>query len=259
MLKKFFKHDGGVLLRALWPIAAAVLGCGVLSSVCIFLEASAFAEKNDVLGFMLGTTQLLSMMASVILTMVGAISVFVIFQQSLFSDEGYLTFLLPVGTHTLLLSKMLIGTVFIVGITAVGLLSILTAVAPMYALNGEMIFSAADWQENMLLLGAHNVLQEILVILALILFVFSGIVTVYSAAVIGGVFGKKYAIAGGLFVGYGLFTAQSLLQVAVMFAIMMPFMSVFAALLIQSLIAAGCAIGEYFFCVYLLKKKLDLV
>ena len=111
MLKKCFKYDFKSVFKIWWIAAVTVLGLSVPAGIAYeslrehFKDpARRFIWENSAVGAFW-----FSVMAILILT---SVLVAVRFHINFFSDEGYLTFTLPVKRSTLLFSKILSGYVF---------------------------------------------------------------------------------------------------------------------------------------------------
>ena len=108
MFLKMVKHEFRASYRALIPLFCGLLLMAGLARLSIFL-----IDKTDfILVQLFGTLFIglfvLACVASVVLTMV---LMMVRFAKSVHGDEGYLTNTLPVGTHTILLSRLLVSFV----------------------------------------------------------------------------------------------------------------------------------------------------
>ena len=114
MLKKCLKYD----LKAIWPvwriIAIAVFGVGLFGCVCfrgtIDLNLHMMTHESNLLtalgSMALGLTAGLSVIALIAFLTVTQILVYIRFYRNFFTDEGYLTFTLPVSRKDLYLSKV---------------------------------------------------------------------------------------------------------------------------------------------------------
>lgn len=109
MLKKLLKYDFKALFRIWWFAAAA----SVLISIAGGFGSRLFFSERDLpvavqmvslIIFMVG------IFASCVLALMTFVLVFSRFYRNFFSDEGYLTFTLPVSRMTLLNSKVICGT-----------------------------------------------------------------------------------------------------------------------------------------------------
>ena len=196
----------------------------------------------------------------------GAASVFAViyrFYKSRFTDEGYLTFTLPVSNHQLLLSSIL-NSIF--GVLLV-MLACFTAVAIamgmfVLAINQEIIWADvwAVWEEvwqqivdsfwknadQFSLLGFSAVVSSI-----------SQLIVLMLSVTIGAVIAKKHKILAAVGVYYGISFAQSLVSTMFAFTVVrtedVQMMLGFPGLLSVVTGAAG-----YLLMYYLTSRKLNL-
>ena len=108
MFKKLLKYDMKSIANVWWILAVSVLGASVLASFLL-----RFCMENDgngafaifmVLAMLMLFVCLLGIIMSVVVT---EILVYLRFYKNFYTDEGYLTFTLPVSRKMLLLSKTL--------------------------------------------------------------------------------------------------------------------------------------------------------
>lgn len=105
MFVKLFKHDFRASWGLLGILSLIALGAGAAGSGLIrYFQDGSRAELLQVMGFIA--------MAAVVLYLIayGVVALFLLmgqFYKSCFTDEGYLTFTLPVTTHQILLSSFL--------------------------------------------------------------------------------------------------------------------------------------------------------
>lgn len=111
MLKKLLKYDLKFIFKLWWIAAAVCFSLSIAGGFCIELLSSSI-ERNlpEIIsvsaGFMIGLT-CASYVAFLVLSVV---LIFVRFYGNFFSDEGYLTFTLPVKLSSLINSKLIAAT-----------------------------------------------------------------------------------------------------------------------------------------------------
>ena len=109
MLTKLIKHEFTATGRFMWVIYAAMVLLSVAANVSIRLLDYAGNPVVRTLAGVLIAAWGLSLF-------VGAISIFVLlikrFHQNLLTDEGYLMFTLPGSVHQLVLSKLIVASVW---------------------------------------------------------------------------------------------------------------------------------------------------
>ncbi len=114
MLKKCLKYDLQFIWRIWWILAVSVIGIGTFASLCLrFGIEGMFRNPEDVsilatIGFILMIfLAVMAVFALAAFMTVTPILVYYRFYKHFYSDEGYLTFTLPVSRRTLYLSKTL--------------------------------------------------------------------------------------------------------------------------------------------------------
>lgn len=124
MLGKLIKYENRNVKKALLPLALGIILVSILGT--IMLKISLFTSENFEPGSVIATVLLTGsslMLGFSILAIISAIFVafFLIYQRyyrSMFTDEGYLTFTLPVKPNQILFSKILVGVIWAI-ITAI--------------------------------------------------------------------------------------------------------------------------------------------
>lgn len=114
MLGKLFKYDFRSIARLNLPATILVAAMTAMGAVAMRLMANVVSEMDTtfvtvaaMIGLVIITfTAILGILAYLIICF---ISVYARFYKNFFTDEGYLTFTLPVKTHTLVISKLLAG------------------------------------------------------------------------------------------------------------------------------------------------------
>lgn len=108
MFKKLLKYDVKSIWRIWWILAVSILGLSFVGALFLRLILSNLeSEAVALISFFGGVFLVISIFAifaSIILT---ELLIFYRFYKHLFTDEGYLTFTLPVSRRDILLSKML--------------------------------------------------------------------------------------------------------------------------------------------------------
>lgn len=119
MLGKLIKYEFKATGRTFLPLYAAILIVALVHRVFGRSSQELFEELNRVGDFT--TIALVALfMALGVITLVMTIQRF---QKSLLSDEGYLMFTLPVKTRSLIASKMVVATTWVILSGAVGMMT----------------------------------------------------------------------------------------------------------------------------------------
>lgn len=185
------------------------------------------------------------------------------FYKSRFTDEGYLTFTLPVTNHQLLLSSITNTTL---NLLIVGVVTVVTVLL-IFLLALSAVPDVAVWEE------LKQVWPEILAVLKqaaaedaglLALMAFSGVASFFRqiiqlmlAVTIGALIAKKHKLLAAVGVYYGINMAVSFLTSMVsIYALNNNQPYVFMG--IQGIVSAALVAGGYFLMHYLTSRKLNL-
>lgn len=202
MVKKLLKYEAQYYMRSMMPIALILLGMSIINRIIQIFESDSktydilFTSSSIILGIVCVTCIIMSV-------------VFLIsrFYKNLFTDEGYLTLVLPVTENKHIFGKLIAGVgnmIFAV---------ILVVIAIMIATSGEMLvelFKAAKYIGNWIKgeVGTANYVFYIIELAVLILAsLISGALLFYSCASLGQL-AKKNRVAGafGIYFIYYLIT-----------------------------------------------------
>ena len=123
MLLKLIKHEIRSTFKQMWPVFVGMLALTVL---CRFV-AFPILDRSD--SFLLNVFSILLVMIFFICLFVLAFMPLLIstfrFKKSILQDEGYLTMTLPVSSHQLIISKLIVNAIWY-GITGILMMIILT-------------------------------------------------------------------------------------------------------------------------------------
>ncbi|MBR2336316.1 MAG: hypothetical protein IKA62_08885 [Clostridia bacterium] len=124
MFKKLLKYDMRSIFKYWWILAVTSLGMSVVGGIAIHILEADYRYPAIIMIFA-GLAAMVSIFAIFALLLVSAIWMYVRFYQNLFTDEGYLTFTLPVKREQILLSKILTGAVLSFSTMIVAVIDIL--------------------------------------------------------------------------------------------------------------------------------------
>lgn len=117
MLKKLYSYDFNAIGRKMWLftiilLCTTVVGCGAMAALT-YIDWDSFDIAAG--GIMAGLVMLVvvSYIAIVAYGVIAFVVIIARFYSNLFTDEGYLTFTLPVKTGTIYDSKLLAGSVWV--------------------------------------------------------------------------------------------------------------------------------------------------
>lgn len=203
MLKKLLKYDLRSVFRFWWIVALISVGMAVLGGF-----AQSILYNNDI-------PRVINVIASIVvffsyfcmmgLAVLTQVLLFIRFYRNFFTDEGYLTFTLPVKRETLLNSKVLAGFIAMAAAAAVCALnfSIIFAI-PQYEVfrSGEFFSGIKEGLREipdhvvgpLLIMGIETLVLAALVLLLSVLFLYCCIT-----------FGSMLVKKGKLFASIGMY------------------------------------------------------
>lgn len=283
MLGKLLKYDFRSLSRIILPatlLAAAttVLGTGALRLIIrVLAEGDAsFVRSAVTVGLVL--VVIASVLALIAYSVVTTIFIYARFYKNFFTDEGYLTFTLPVKTHTLLLSKLITYMVWslICGIATLAFFAFFVSFGAVY--DGSLV-NTGVWKGMFELLklffGTTPIVAVTGILSIFIQSICSGLM-VFLAISIGCTVASKHKLVTSVAFYFVLNTAMQIVSTVFMmftglffsenilfFAAPLvndtaPWAYFTSVLGISSLFYAAIAALEFFVINYIMKKKLNL-
>ena len=278
MFSKLLKYEWKANAKLLWILSLCALGAGVMGTLVtrlmVYLDKN--AEQVDMV--ILGNMGLGSILAFICVALIGyllAVQFINLFRfyKSRFTDQGYLTFTLPVTPHQIFLSSFL------------NILFWLLISFAVFCISGLMIAVIGAWDvwENSFI-SADDVIdigqslddvlsQEpgyrlnlILTVVGVVIEVLYNIFLLMTCITLGCVIAKKGKIflTIGLYYGItmGVSIVESTLALIPLLAISEFYESyyIFAdvVLCINMALQIGLAVGGYFLSTHLMKNKLNL-
>lgn len=261
MFAKLMKYDFKATWGLLGVLSLIALGVGTLGSGIVRMLNRGYQ------GF--PQTLLVLAMMSVVFYLVGycIASMFLLlgrFYKSRFTDEGYMTFTLPVSTHQVLLSGFLNCTLGLILCALVALLSfgilVFFGVEELDGNRWEFVKLCFDHLPELLdMVGLGNLLM----FLAMLLLGFvSEVLTIMLAITLGSIIARKHKLLTGVAAYYGIHMLVTIASVSILSS------SVFDMMMDQAgfqrfggLTIAGYAMLSlvcYFAMYYLTSRKLNL-
>jgi len=207
MLKKLLKYDFKAMLKYWWIAAISSIA---LSFIGIFCMQVLTSEKDlptiaYAVSYLLLFTMIIGFLAFAILS---TIFIFARFYKNFFTDEGYLTFTLPVSKSKLLLSKLISASVTTF-MTAIIL--IIDALIIWAASLGDYLFTDEFWNEVTFLLesivdefGNYTAVYAVEVILILLAYMVFSILLLFCCLTFGSIITKKAKIITSIGIYYGV-------------------------------------------------------
>lgn len=211
MYKKLLKYDLAAVWKVWLIIASVVVGMSVVTSLLIrgmiefalAEDTTLYAIMSTILTTLVTGAMIVSYMA---LLIVVPIMCYFRYYKNFFSDEGYLTFTLPISRKDLYISKVLNTLIFSVGnflvtILVVGIMCLVippaTESAPVinpvvFKFFGQNI--AAAWET----VGGWLILYFLVSIVLLVLVEFYNIALIYLSITVGATVAKKHKLLAGI-------------------------------------------------------------
>lgn len=275
MFAKLLKYDLRAVFKYWWIAAVSSLGLSVIGGVCINIITVDYTSFQA-----LQSIAILGLVISIIgLCVFGVLSeilILVRFYKNFFSDEGYLTFTLPVRKTQLLNSKLLMSVIFTASTTLVILFDIFLMLAVgipeeifnrqliegMFKLVGEIfgelgLYTIVYLLEFVVMVIAAQLLSILMIVICL---TFAAVITRKSKVIAG--IGIYYLANSAIttivqtvvFTG-GFYRVFYLMEKLDKNGIMLTL-----AILLLGLIALICAavVGLYYLETYLLDRRLNL-
>lgn len=260
MFGKLMKAECRASRRVIGALCAVVLISGALLGL---LGNLLLREENgswQLPGFVNVLFSLLSVAAVLAVALSLAASVFYAlwrYYRSRFTEEGYLTYTLPVNNHQLMLSSILAS---VLEILLVGLATVAAVAVAFGIFAAELPWNEVDWGQvwsrfEELLHGLHPVVGDVLlVLLNIVLMCLATLLTLMLAVTIGATAAKKHPVLLAIAVYYGL----SLVRMAACLNAADACASSGAALAALAGVNAAATLIAYFWMYYLTSRRLNL-
>lgn len=206
MLKKLLKYDLKALFRFWWIAALVSLLMSVMGGFSWMLDNlnRPIPEGLLIVAQILGSMAFTSYTVMFILSMV---LIFLRFYRNFFSDEGYLTFTLPVHRHTLLNSKIISGMLLYLATTVVigaGLFIIAAIAEYEYIFSTEFLKDIQQFFVNGVEhLGIYFFLYILEALLLIVLSFGIFLMLLYTCITFGSVIAKRGKVIASIGIFYG--------------------------------------------------------
>lgn len=252
MLKKCLKYDFAALMRTWWILAVSMLGAGVLAGLGFrfFSQCMVADNVNEGLAILSAFVALGSYFCILAMIMGMTVSFILIFWRiytHFYTDEGYLTFTLPVKRSTLYLSKVISATVLqaaTIGVLMLGILFMVLVVPPT---EGGEFFISMDWLSGigdflrMLvdLAGWWLILWIPVAFAIVILLALFQTGLIYLCITIGAVVAKRHKLIAAIGIYYGVNMAVGIVGEILLLLLA----SGIAAIILAAAAAGGAVMG----------------
>ncbi len=287
LLKHEFKSNAGIL----GILTATLLGLGVVATLVLRILVNHGEEMMDStnpiinLSFMAMTSLLMmSYLALFIYALAVQIILLYRFYKNKYTDEGYLTFTLPVSTQQIFWSSFVNMLIWLAisaaAILLVAILVILFGTATEGLINTDIftaleklrqLFGGLEWQmilqEMELAFGGSLAPSAVMLVLLVILAPFYGLMVPIACITIGAVLAKKHKLLAAFGIYYGVNALTSILSTMLttlpaIFLSTAQLDSVAAymntIMAISLLLTLSLTVGAYLLNMHLMKNRLNL-
>ena len=271
MFSKLLKYEWKAVSRHLGILSLCVLGMGVLAGGIVrlmdFLSTKAVNDSMAILLIVAFALMLLGMYIAIIAYGLGT-NIYLLFRfhKSRFTDQGYLTFTLPVSNRSIFLSAYVNNLLW----SAISVVTVFLAVAMalVIGLAGNLGMEELRWEMEMFreamknsAVGGYMIVQ----VIGILLSGAAGVMIAMASVTVGAVIAKKHKILAAIGIYYGQSIVMSILggviQVALTFMTFSSEMGDVAYALMSSLtyvLQIAWGVGAYFLSMHLINKKLNL-
>ena len=278
MFSKLLKYDFINTRRYGLPLLFSILGTGILGAGFSFLfnrslsagripsALDVFLTVSSAFLFMLCIFALFALCALMMVFMM------VHFYKNLVTDEGYLTFTLPVSPANILCSKLFTAFVWNILAWIAAFCAFVILFIPfmdIFSMDWDAILSSLRQLASTLnLLDLQSWAALVLTLINLVFSCISTILMIYTAIILGSVIARKHKILAAMGLIFAISAVKSIVSSVVLF---FPLLLSSGTLLEMSvdgymnltntlsiLISAIFAISCFFLSKYLLEKKLNL-
>ena len=269
-MRKLLKYDLKAVFRLWWIFSAAALAAGPLGGLCLRLLLREDALRTPLWENIVQSLGRAGVAVYGLALVAYGLGTFVLviwrYYSHFFTDEGYLTFTLPVSRTALLGSKLLTALIFLAATLAViGLSGFLFVTVAAFSPEYFAFLRGAFWQ----LLEYSWSAEELLFVIQGVLLSLAGAVLAilypFLCATLGSVIAKKQKLLAGIGLYFGGRMAASFVGQFFMIFLVFSAFEVFDTLrsllvleFIALLVVSGLAAGCWFWNLHLLKKKLNL-
>ena len=262
MFAKLLKHEWRATRGLLGVLSLAALGVGVAATVVLrLLTGGLFSERGELSAVQVSLVVLMVFLVFALMAYAFACQIILLvrFYKSRFTDEGYLTFTLPVTSREIFLSSAVNMMIW----TVISSLVLMVAAALILALGiPAQEWVAGDfWGEVSYIGGSISPVTVVLQVVATLVYAPSLTLTCLTC---GAVWAKKHKIL----MAFGAYYIISMIVGTISSAVMMvPLMSdpyyyllveTDLLSLVQSIIQIAVAVGSFFLSTHLMNKKLNL-
>ena len=279
MLGKLLKYDSKSLSKLIFPISlaailATALGCGLIAFMNVTVANSANTNVIDVvLNMTCGMMIFFCVLALIAFGIAVQIVLIQRYYTSFFTDEGYLTFTLPVSAHSLLISKTISAVLFSLYACVIEFVCIVAYILTVIYCNEGLAALGQIPKQIFEMISSQYGIDYIAMFVTYCVLFFAvqavSIMIIYLSFTIGSVIATKHRVLAGVGIYLLIITIMSTVQSVVSSVVMFVFgaqsdylymtgswllITLWISISIMLVIGAVC----YFVTHYLLKNKLNL-
>lgn len=271
MFGRLLKHEWRSNAATLWILSACALGASILAAVMLRSLMELRADDNPFAAAGIGMTLMFLILGIFAYYAAVQIILLVRFYKNKFTDEGYLTFTLPVNSHQIFLSSLL-NMFFWTLISTLVLILCLIIMVAIGVDPSEM--SPSDPSDNAFDAMISNLPPAWLILIQILFGFLSGLITPMTCLTVGATVAKKHKILAAFGIYYVISMIASTVESIISVAFSQDFLDAgmsgtldimnqmseyttrvsIVGLLVQVVMATGC----YFLSTYLMKRKLNL-
>ncbi len=216
MFSKLLKYEWKATAGVLGILSAAALGAGALGALALrMLERGTETAGGSTPLVIMGMLLLLAMLFFIVAYAVAVqLLLAARFYRNKFTDEGYLTFTLPVRSHKIVLSSLLNMVVWTVisAIVVLGAMAILFIIGTPVGDSLLQISWKALWESLAELLAPVDVGQILLLVVKLLVSLLCGNMTILCCITLGAVLAKRHKVLAAFGCYYGVNMLNSFLM-----------------------------------------------
>ena len=228
MLKSLLYYE----YRGLRRVGTLLLCLYAAAAVCAFGTALllSFLEVSDKLVFIYSILVMLYLALLIVPAVLLAVSYVLViyrFYATVFTDEGYLTLMLPLPRATLLLGKLMAGLIFMAGAVVCTVAAYFTALGgPALIYDTATVSLILDFLWELLTASFMDAVSWVAFALTLVDLLVRGVATVvlgYAAVIIGGVVMRRHKLLGAVLFAVVIYYIRELLDLALSLIVGMVF------------------------------------
>jgi hypothetical protein len=279
MFSKLLKHEWKANANTLGILSLAALGLGIFATIAmrliLYVGPQIEDETRGLALLIVGLSMMLFFSFMALMIYVVAVQFILLFRfyKSRFTDEGYLTFTLPVTSHQIFLSSWAIMLLWMAISVVIVLTSITMFIFIGTATEGLINQDAAGelpnvWRaftELYQILYGDNAATSVIFGLSAFVSILCSPLLIMTCITLGAVVAKKHKILAAFGIYYGLNVVIEIIGgvlsfVALMFDAVLTgeITSMQGSLIATMMLQIGLSVGGYFLSTHLMKNKLNL-